>query len=85
MISQELFDELQEGYKQNNKRVEVYGVLPDGTMEFLHSHLGIPAAYKYCEAHSKLHPNRFHEYILGNLQQIEDGDYSTYRRVGYDK
>ena len=78
MISQELFDELQAKHKRDNHRVEVYGVDAEGTKEFLHSHLGMVQAYRYCEAHAKLHAGRFEVYYLGNLQQIEDGDYCTY-------
>ncbi len=81
MISQELFDELQERYAQNNKRVEVFAVTDEGIMEFLHSFLSPKDAYKYCESHSALHPDRYREYLFGNLQAMEQGKHSTYRRV----
>lgn len=83
MISQELFDELQLRYKLNNRRVEIFGVQEDGVLEFLHSVLSPKDAYKYCESHSRLHPDRFpvNGYVFGNLQQMEDGDYSAYRHV----
>lgn len=79
MISQELFDELQLRHKMNNKRVEVFGCKSNGELEFLHSHLSPKDAYKYCESHSNLYPGRFCEYLFGNLQQMEDGDYCAYR------
>ncbi len=84
MISQELFDELQERHALNNKRVEVFGVTEDSVMEFLHSFLSPKDAYKYCESHSALHPNRYVEYCYGSLQQMEQGKHSSYRRVTYD-
>lgn len=84
-LQKEMFEERQRQLKANNKRVEVYGrIHANGEKVFLHSHLGMAAALSYSMKHSRIFPDRFDDYIYGNLQQVEDGSYSVFKPTKED-
>jgi len=55
-----------------NSRYYLYGVLKDGSKEFIHSFLNHNQAIVYAGKHKALFPNRYTDYLVGDAQTFLD-------------
>lgn len=63
-----------------SNRVYVFGVLDDGTLDFMQTYLDVPAARSACEKYLKMFPHRFDKMVYGTAVSMGEQDMNEFTK-----